>query len=61
MEIIQPFTCSKCGIEFAPTEGGRCSSCGKLYCLLHVNIILADGSVNLSCNDCKNISGKDNV
>jgi DNA-directed RNA polymerase subunit RPC12/RpoP len=53
MEITVPFKCSKCGMEFLQNEGGICSSCGKLFCLAHLNIIRDSNATKLLCVDCK--------
>ncbi len=52
MEITQPFKCSKCGMEFLQNEGGLCSSCGKLFCLSHLNIIKEGNNTKILCVDC---------
>ena len=30
--VTIPFTCAACARRFAPAEGGKCRSCGGLFC-----------------------------
>lgn len=48
---IKALTCTYCGVEFFPNEGGVCSSCGKLFCAFDLRI---DGASTAPyCTECR--------
>ncbi len=59
MEITTPFHCSRCGGAFVQEGGGICSSCGQLFCDLHLNLIKATPMNKPICVECSQGHEKD--
>ena len=49
--MIVPFTCAACARKFAPADGGKCRTCGGLFCLLHLTDTKnRDGPTCVTCD-----------
>lgn len=53
MKEVIPFTCSECGGEFLPEQGGTCKDCGRVFCLLHLEVVKDGKSYVPICLDCR--------
>jgi hypothetical protein len=59
MELTTPFRCTRCDRTFTQREGGICSSCGRLFCSLHLNVIKATPMNKPICVECSQGHEKD--
>jgi len=50
---ILPFTCQKCGVSFAPSEGGTCREDNRQYCWDHLFEVREDTTSVFLCEEHK--------
>ena len=53
MSEILPFTCHKCGVKFAASEGGCCQQDKQLYCWDHLFEVRDDQTAVFLCEEHK--------
>jgi len=49
---ITAFVCAKCRARFAPTGGGLCGACRRVFCLAHLRVD-REAAPPLLCVDCR--------
>jgi hypothetical protein len=53
-KVIIPFICSKCGAEFAESDGGICHFCNKPFCRCHLlSVEGGEKEIKYVCLNCK--------
>ena len=60
MKIIG-FKCTKCLRQFDAGEGGVCENCRKIYCGIHLKMVIKNNETKYYCEACikkLNIRGK---